>query len=549
MPAARARRPGDGKAGVAALAAAALALLGACAHAPPPAPAAAAAAAALPRRVAVLPFQSRAEHPEAAAAMRRMFYNFFSSLAYSDVEPSAVDASLAAAGIDVAAAASDPLLWARLGRLLGADAVIVGEVTAFGQVYALFYANQQVGLRARMVACATGETLWELDHAVTLHDGDLPLSLPGVAAALVKTAWSYRQANLTAAAAELCRQMTATIPEPPLAADAPPRIALLVHNGASGPLPPGSTLKAVMVGDPHHAASLSLPPLFEGLAMAEAEPGVYVASYRVRPADRLAGGRLVGRLSTAAGASRLWEDALTPVYIGPPRRLPPAVKSDTVLTAEAGPYLASESVVVAPGATLTLEPGTVVWFERLGLAVRGRLIAAGTADRPIRLAGLSPGGWKGVLLEGGEGVLRHTRVSGAEYGLRAARSRVRIEESLFEENDWGLVLEEGEAVVERSQIRGSARAAVAARDCRLEVADSAIGENRRGGLVLENCTARIVGCALAGNGEFAVKATGGRSAVVAGGNWWGVEEPAAAGLIRGKALIEPVLRRPAPPPR
>jgi hypothetical protein len=476
-----------------------------------------------------------------------MFFNFFSSLNYIDIEPAAVDATLAAAGLSPKAAEADPALWPRLGQLLGVDAVIVGEVTAFGQVYALFYANQQVGLKARMVACATGETLWELDHAVTLHDGDLPLSLPGVAAAIVKTAWSYQQANLMRAAAELCMQVAATIPDPPAGAEAPPQIRLLVHNGSGGPLTAGSTLKAVMVGDPRQQATLSLAPLFDALPMVEKEPGVYTAAYTIRPADRLAEGRLVGRLSSPAGASRVWEETLAPLRIGEPRRLPKAIKADTVLTAEAGPYLAAEALVVAQGATLRVEPGAVIWFERLGLVVRGRFEASGTAERPVVLAGLSPAGWKGLLIESGEGRLSHCRVSGAEFGLRAARAAVRIADCLFENNVWGLVMEEGDLAVERSLIRASENAGISARGARLQVTESLIGGNRRGGFVLENARALISESTIAGNGGFALKTLGGRSEVRAGGNWWGVADPAAAGLIRGQAVIEPVRMEPAPP--
>lgn len=547
MPNGNPRRPGS-RAAAALLAAALLAAALACTHAPRPSPAAA-PGAALPRRVAVLPFESRANHPDAAPVMRRMFYNFFSSLNYIDIEPSAVDATLSAAGLSPKDAGADPAHYPRLGQLLGADAVIVGEVTAFGRIYALFYANQQVGLKVRMVACATGETLWELDHAVTLHDGDLPLSLPGVAAAIVKTAWSYQQANLMRAAAELCMQMAAAIPDPPAGAEPPPRIRLLVHNGSGGPLPPGRALKAVMLGDPHQRATLSLPPLFDALPMTEKEPGVYTAAYPIGPADRLAEGRLVGRLSSPAGASRLWEDALGPLRVGKPRRLPQAIKADTVLTAEAGPYLAAEALVVAKGATLRLEPGAVIWFERLGLVVRGRLEASGTAERPVVLAGLAPSGWKGVLIESGEGRLSHCRVSGAEFGLRAARAAVRVEDCLFENNVWGLVMEEGELAVERSFIRASGKAGISARGSRLQVNASLIAENRQGGFVLENARALISGSTIAANGGFAVKTLGSGSEVQAGGNWWGVEDPAAAGLIRGEAMIEPVRKAPAPPPR
>jgi hypothetical protein len=521
----------------------------ACSLAPKPAalPTRAETGGALPRKVAVLPFDNRSANPEAAVILRRMFYNFFSSLNFIDVEPAAVDVSLEAEGLLEKIPADDPRIWPRLGQLLGVDAVVVGEVLSYGQVYALLYANQQAGLKARLVECRTGRTLWELEHAVTLHDGDLPLSLPGLAAAVVKTAISFQQANLLHAAAELCMQMTATIPNPPSTFEAPPRIQTLVHNGAAGLLLPGDTLRVVMLGDRHRQASLSLPPLLEGIPMDEREPGVYVASYRIRPADRLAEGRLTGTLRSADGAGRQWVDTLGPIRIGNPTRLPAAIKTDTVLRAAQSPFLAADALVVARGATLTVEPGVVIWFARLGMVVRGRLDVRGTAENPVTFSGLAPAGWKGIFIEAGgdAGTLRHCRVSGAEYGLRSARSRVRVENCRFQENGWGLVMEDGQIDIDRSLIRASAKAGISARGSRLAVTGSVVTENRRGGFVLENSQAFIAGNNILNNGEWGVKVIDGRSEVQAGHNWWGAEDPAPLETVKGPVAIHPVLKQPA----
>ncbi len=49
---------------------------------------------ALPHKVAILPFGNHTSNPEAALIVRKMFYNFFSSLNYLDLEPSFVDEKL-----------------------------------------------------------------------------------------------------------------------------------------------------------------------------------------------------------------------------------------------------------------------------------------------------------------------------------------------------------------------------------------------------------------------------------------------------------------------
>jgi hypothetical protein len=506
----------------------------ACSTTPKTSVSASIAGNAPPRRVAVLPFANRTSNPEAATVLRRMFYNFFSSLNYVDIEPAVVDSCLEANGmLDRVEAGSLPNTE-RLGQLLGVDAVVVGEALSLGQTYALVYANQEAGLRARMIRCATGEVMWQTEHTVTLHEGDLPLSLPGLAAAILKTAITFQQTHLMRAASELCMQATATIPNPP-AAEQPPKIQALAHNAAGTLLAPGEELKVVMVGDRHLKASFSLPPLLEGYPMEEREPGVYVATYTVQPGDRLADGRLVGFLHRTPGAGRQWVDTLGPIRVGAPKVLPPIIDTDTVLAAAQGPYVVEDALVVAPGAVLTVEAGVVVWFRRLGLVVRGTLRACGTAEQPVIFSGITSRGWKGVFLEGGreEHLLRHCRISGAEYGIRSTRARSLIEDCRFQENTWGVVAEDGQTVIRGSWVRASVKTGVAARNSRLCVKGSVIAENAAGGFLLEGSPAVIEGNNIVNNGGWGIKALGPPAEVHAGGNWWGQAEPDLSDVIKG----------------
>ena len=115
----------------------------------------------------------------------------------------------------------------------------------------------------------------------------MPLSITGLAAALVKTAISHQKATVMQAASKLCMQMADTVPNRPVLTETPPRIEVLVHNGAGALMLPGSHLKIVMVADENLEATWSVPPLIENLPMQEEEPGVYFASYRIKSQDRL----------------------------------------------------------------------------------------------------------------------------------------------------------------------------------------------------------------------------------------------------------------------
>ena len=63
------------------------------------------------------------------------------------------------------------------------------------------------------------------------------------------------------------------------------------------------------------------------------------------------------------------------------------ITEDMTLTA-GKPYHITDSLIVAPGASLTLEPGTRMLFhDKAYLAVEGRLIARGTLEKPVVISG------------------------------------------------------------------------------------------------------------------------------------------------------------------
>lgn len=63
------------------------------------------------------------------------------------------------------------------------------------------------------------------------------------------------------------------------------------------------------------------------------------------------------------------------------------INSDSLLIAEK-PFIIYDSLIVAAGATLTIEPGATLYFSSNAfLSVRGRLVAEGTSDRRITLRG------------------------------------------------------------------------------------------------------------------------------------------------------------------
>jgi hypothetical protein len=499
----------------------------------------------LPHKVAILPFVNRTSDPEAAAIVRKMFYNFFSSLNYLDVELTLIDDSLVRAGLYDKIVAGETVSPQNLGQLLGVDAVVFGEVLSLGKIFALVYSDNQAGLKARIVRCNTGQVTWEVEHTVHLEEGDVPFTPLGLAATVLKTAISHQRATHLKAASELCMQVVATIPNPPAATEPPPKIQTLVHNGAGKLLRPGEYLKVALIGDPGQTASWGIPPLRENLPMKEKEPGVYIGAYRIKSHDKLSQGRLIGYLRSETGAASQWVDTLGPVKIGAPTLLPSLISENTVLDKDKSPYLVQDALVVLPGASLTINPGTVIWFSRLGLIIKGEIQILGTQEAPVRLASLQASNWKGMFFDRshGQNKLYHCEISGAEFGVRAWDSSVSIRNCLFQQNVWGMVIEEGNAEILGSLFRTSEKTGIAARNARLVVKKSIITENNSGGFLLENSQAQIEQNNIINNGEWGLKVLSSPERVQAANNWWGKDSPKQTEII-GAVSFQPILRKP-----
>ncbi len=139
-----------------------------------------------------------------------------------------------------------------------------------------------------------------------------------------------------------------------------------------------------------------------------------------------------------------------------------------------GHYVIYDSLTVAPGATLTLAEGATLYFhDRAFLKVEGRLVAAGSKERPIIMRGdrtdnmfsylpydRVPGQWGGVVFTStsNENVLSHCDIHSARYGVRVeqgdtAAQRITIESSkLYNFDGNALELNMAHATVSNSLI-------------------------------------------------------------------------------------------------
>jgi hypothetical protein len=129
---------------------------------------------------------------------------------------------------------------------------------------------------------------------------------------------------------------------------------------------------------------------------------------------------------------------------------------------EAGEYLATGTITVPRGKTLTFAPGCIVRFKQYsGLVVEGALKCYGRPEAPIvftsenQRAALpgqkettpAPFDWNGIIIadSSAAAVLEYTRVAYSTYGLdvKSASSLVKLDKAVFIENGHGSVTVNG----------------------------------------------------------------------------------------------------------
>jgi hypothetical protein len=269
----------------------------------------------VPQSVAVLPFVDLSKSKEGFDTMRRGFYNHFSSLPFKDMELYRIDNFLRKAGL------TDPEAIRKmppqeLGKILGVDAVVFGEISNFDKLFAVIYSQVSVGAEIKMCDTKTGNFLWSGKHIVRKHEGGISTNPIGIIATVIATAMNVRDIQLLRANDDLFREMVKTIPVPRIAdVLRPPTITLLTQDSKGLPQKAGAEIKVVIQGTPKMQAYFDIGEHKKNIEMLEVEPGGYYGVYKVVPGDNIEKAIITGYLRDDAGNTAQWVDAISSVTL------------------------------------------------------------------------------------------------------------------------------------------------------------------------------------------------------------------------------------------
>ncbi len=172
-----------------------------------------------PRSIAVLPFKNNTDTQGIAELVRNSIYGHLSVLPYRDVEISIIDRRLQKHKItDIEVLQQTPIQ--KIGRILGCDAVLFGQVNSFQRIFAGVYSQMAVAASIQVWDTRSAKKIWCDQHTARIHEGGVPLDILLLPLVSLRTGWNMREAVKIQVVDELTQHLVDAIPSPQSIQDA-----------------------------------------------------------------------------------------------------------------------------------------------------------------------------------------------------------------------------------------------------------------------------------------------------------------------------------------
>lgn len=162
------------------------------------------------KRICVLPFADKAGVPGLASQIRQSFAGHLSIKHFADTELHEIDSRLEALGPQWHSTSAQAL-----GRILGCNALIYGEVTRASRLYLVLYSQLTLESTILVVDSKTGQTLVRDGYATKFRSAGLPLSPLSFVPDAVRTLTNLSDAQMVRAVDDLGRNLASKVPDLP----------------------------------------------------------------------------------------------------------------------------------------------------------------------------------------------------------------------------------------------------------------------------------------------------------------------------------------------
>ncbi len=172
-----------------------------------------------PRSIAVLPFENNTDTEGIDELVRNSIYGHLSVLPYRDVEISIIDRRLEKHKIlDIEVLQQTPIQ--KLGRILGCDAILFGQVNTFQRIFAGVYSQMAVAASIQVWDTRSAKKIWSDRRIARIHEGGVPLDILLIPIVSLRTGWNMREEVKIQVVDELAQYLINAIPSPKSIQDA-----------------------------------------------------------------------------------------------------------------------------------------------------------------------------------------------------------------------------------------------------------------------------------------------------------------------------------------
>lgn len=240
----------------------------------------------LPNVIAISKFSNSTSESEAPKILRAVLQSHLSNKNFQLIHNKEVDLKNHNGQLQAQALADS----------LGADAVLTGTVTDYESFYAGIYAHIKLGVSLELIS-KDGDRIWHMDKTITSRAGGVSTSPWGLLLNAALAALHLEDKNLFAAADELGREISKSMPEPEgYQGSTAPSIEMVLHDGTDKWFKYGDSLALGIKGDSGNRAIIDIENI-GSFDLKETEPGIYTTKINVdkrwQGIDRVVTGKLI----------------------------------------------------------------------------------------------------------------------------------------------------------------------------------------------------------------------------------------------------------------